>query len=375
MKPLYDEYMDDCDECSLAWCLKNAPRPLHCTTKDRAAAKRALSRYERACLGFEAAVMKFPNLKHVNADFGAPFKRIQRWRAYQLEPAKFESHGNHASDDAYFAARAFLLRALGLRSSLSDSLTSLNLDITEELWAVGELDRFWRENDNFNASNGHVDESLIKQQVNLMEDSFIHLTDLRIGVLERGFPTPYRDFVLPSFLRRATKLQRLDLSLPTTWLLAEGGTEDILGRIVGGLRWPELREVTLQVAFAFGSFLDFISAHAETITSLTLYRCDMFGGTWPNMYRAMHDIHFRSLRRLNFRQCADQDPDVPPLAAFSHNNTVVSHHSLFEMKELWMGYSEEIYSYILGKMNLMPPLFRCGGYESEQSEDDVVIAL
>ncbi|OJD33046.1 uncharacterized protein BKCO1_3400031 [Diplodia corticola] len=370
MELLYEEYMANRDECSLVWCLLHAPRPVSYKQKE---AERALTRYEQSCLGFQAAMLKFSNLKHVGAEFGHHFKRTQTWRDYQFEPSKFESRGNHASDDVYFASRLLLLQALGLRNSLTNSLTSLHLDITEELWAVGELDRFWRENDEFNACNGQPDESLIQRQLHLMEDAFTHLTDLRIGVLDNGFPTPYRDLVLPRLLRKTTKLERLHLSLPTTWHLASnsGIEQDILSRVLSGVRWQNLREVTLQVDFTFDSLLGFLLSHATMLASLTLYRCDMHGGSWPDMYRAMRGISFRKLCHLNFSECADGDPLVPPLLAFSRESTAVSHHSLYNMRELWMGYSKDIYPYILRQTDFMPPLFQYGCYMDEDSADGV----
>ncbi|KAL0259050.1 hypothetical protein SLS55_006555 [Diplodia seriata] len=322
-------------------------------------------------MSFHHAILKLSNLKHVEAKFGRHFNRIQTWRDYQFEPSKFNSHGTHPSDDVYFATRAVLLRALGLRNSLSDSLTSLHLDITEELWAVGELDRFWREDEESGSYRGHLDENLVQRQVHLMEDSFTHLTDLHIRVLENGFPTPHRDLILPQLLRKATKLERLDLSLPTNWHAASNRElEDILGRVVSGVCWPSLREVTLQVNFTFNSLLNFLSAHAKTLTSLTLYRCDMLDGTWPDMYRAMRAIHFDKLHHLDFSECADEDLVMLSLLVFSHESMAVSHHSLYEMKELWMGYSEDIYPFILRHTNFMPPLFRCGYYDSEDEEDE-----
>lgn len=199
----------------------------------------------------------------------------------------------------------------------------------------------------------------------MAEETFIHLTDIRIDLArQHEGRKPFE--ALARYLSKATNLNRLELSVEEFEEITEG--HDMLSRINDCARWPKLRHLRL-VGYHFWqrSFLRTLSLVAPTLESLSLNWCILLDreSSWSNVYDAMRLIPFDALDHLHFtrgfQNAFDHELlDNPRETPQRRDGDPLPVVHMMEEEELGfqyiIGYSPEIYDYILKRTDTKPPL-------------------
>lgn len=348
----FQEYEAQRTEPTLYHCLHTA----YSQTQDGLGAEHEsppgdLRRFQKACIGFEEALLKLPNLHGFLANFPPGFF----WHGYHFNEG-YEFSGREVSEQV--APLAFALRTLGKRNAVSSSLASMKLYLCESsLWGLEALDQAWIPRDNRRLEIAGP--LMNAQSRTLMDDAFIHLTNLVVASADN------EDLLeslkaLARLLNTTKELVRLEI------LVFEFHPESLLDLDMlnqfNGVQWPMLQELRLQhFVFTPDSLLHLLSLLAPTLKSLQLQGCVLLGqqSTWADFYPGMRLLPFQQLRHLEFRDCHQQGKDVRG-APYQHwsstdvkDNPLVMHHM---MGGLSSGFSSKIYDYILKETDIMPPL-------------------
>lgn len=307
-------------------------------------------RFQQACVDFEDALLTLPNVQRLSVFLSTDF----RWHGHCF----FESDDSVRVEERA-APLAFVLRALGERSVYSNSVVSIDLKHCEPQWGLQDLDRAWWPRDT--ARPIEIPAPLITSLSRaLMEDAFIHLTELRL----ESYINDDTFEALGRLVEKTTKLVRL-----TVWnnsMRKLYWPADMLNRTNNGAQWPMLEELSLQnFLFTTDTLLRTISPVAPTLKSLEVQRCRLVGAesTWPGCFRQMRLLPLNGLCRLDFQRGSQhaEEPDVAdtlskPPQAWSHRDVNNRLLVLYRTGYHYVGFSSQIYDYILKKTDDMPAL-------------------
>lgn len=312
-----------------------------------------LRRFQQACLDFDEAILKLPNLQTFSASFPPRFT----WRGQHLACA-YEFGPESPPVKEQTAPLAFMLRSLGRRSYSNTSLTSVRLDLRESGWGLHAIEQGLR-------FDGVVEsESLARFRSRwLMAEAFTNLTDFDTTLkfndnISGDFET------LADLLSITANLVRLQITI-TDVGLDELYHHDMLSIINSRAQWPKkLEQLEMDnLSFKSDSLLRTLSHLAPTLQSLMVKNCELIEeeSSWPDFYRRMRLISFRKLSHLSFKEngCEKDDtfPLCEPILDFSDNdiiNNLLSIHRSSGCPSV--GFTSEIYDFILKKTDIMPPL-------------------
>lgn len=336
-----------------------------------------MRRLRKACLDLEEALLNLPNLQQLRIDHGV-YEAVHDayWRGYHFMDYNFTGLFRLPDVAQEAAPIAFLLRILGKRNLSNNSLTSLRLTLDCEMWwSLQNLEVAWispedgeyEDDEQDQETFGFRSDAIAKRNMSMAEETFVHLTDIRIGLAAQDDPANLFE-ALARYLSKAKKLERLDLS---TWDLDEMPENlDMLSAINDCARWPTLRHLTLDTYhFREKSILRTLLLVAPTLESLTLYNCTLVGeeSSWSEFYDHMRLIPFEALDHLQFtrgvqtafhEELLDNPRETPPRKDGDPLPVVhmMEEYSMDEDLEYIIGYSPEIYDYILKRTDAKPPL-------------------
>lgn len=343
---------------------------------------RNMRRFQQACANFEDALLKLPNLQSFTADFTSYWNT---WR--NIEGIDDEEYPDTALPERV-AQLAFILRALGRRNSISGSLVSLKLHLQETYpwWSLQDLGKAWMPpGDDGTDDDGTDDEpdddaepddndepklapqAIINQSQVLVQNAFIHLTNFHLSLTTDEDEGNKNLRELARIINKSKNLVRFTLS---TWNRVGNicTDPDILGAINTGSQWPMLQELELQgLRFLSESLLCTLSHLASTLKSLEVKQCTLANNKdlWTDFYKQLRLVPFERLHHLNFQECrqfaSDRKALSKPLESWSWTDSLVMHF----MDGHRVGFSSEIYDYILKKTDIMPPLRTYSYYSTE----------
>lgn len=380
---LYAVYMADREEVDLFECLTRGLHPqLHgqnivSPADANAPEMPTLVRYREACAHFESALLELSSLCTVRMMSHSTTKS-DNWYGFRLrtEVLRIDRDDVDAAKEA--APRVFLLRALGYRNNLLKGLTSLELISKDGNWWVPlDLEPFWRSNE-LSETGGYeeIDESRVEHRLSLVTVVFAHLKYLRLEIEVEEAKLRPTARIVGQWLSRARKLERLELRLAG---LRHGNCHvdfDYIRHIARGTQWTKLKDLSLHTTFTVESLLSFLSTVTSTLCSLSLSRCRLVGpsDSWPVVYERMRQLPFEKLQSLDFCNCTDRDPRMPPEIPFEKGVPTSTGYgwvkeypsiSVFYYSEpnsgllARKGVQGDLYSYILKKTGSMPRVFRC----------------
>ncbi|KAF4545855.1 uncharacterized protein LTHEOB_4507 [Lasiodiplodia theobromae] len=348
-------------------------------------------RLQRACVDFEEALLSLRNIRQLRVCIkGRESGHFLHWRGYVFDVSYATCFGLDwdMAIAEEIAPLAFILRILGKRNSSSDSLTSIRMHLNgDKWWGLQDIDYAWtapnadeyEDEDEGMETFGGRSESIIQKNCHMAEKAFIHLTDIRIGF---GLQDDNHVFLeaLGRCLEKAKKLDRLDLSAFGHDVLWNVAHFDMLTKINNFARWPMIRHLNLDsVQFMEGSILRMLSLVAPTLEKLSLKNCLLLDNpdsdddwdenldeksSWSKVYDKMRLISFRALYDLNFKWCYQKTVHTDLLESSDWSppeNEDISGQVKHIMVDsvgvhLVIGYSSDIYDYILKRTETKPPL-------------------
>lgn len=337
--------------------------------------RQQLRRLQKACFDFEKALLSLPNLQQLRIDHNVTNAiYTSYWRRYYFTDRNFSGMEFFSDAGSDVAPIAFLLQILGKRNSSYDSLTSLRLNLDCEMWwNLKDLEFAWSSPENGQYEDEDTDEepfifrshAITKKNLSMAEEAFIHLTDICID-LARQHESRKPFEALARYLSKATNLNRLELSVEEFEEINDG--HDMLSRINDCARWPKLRHLRLEgYHFWQSSIVRTLSLVAPTLESLSLKWCILLDdeSSWSTLYDAMRLIPFDALDHLHFTQCYQNafhhelldNPHETPQRGDGDPLPIV--HMMEEPEsgfQYIIGYSPEIYDYILKRTDTKPPL-------------------
>lgn len=356
-------------------------------------------RLQRACVDFEQALLSLRNIRQLRVHLKSrEFGQLLHWRGYVFDveyPTCFGLDYQMAVSEET-APIAFILRILGERNSSSDSLTSIRMHLDgDKWWGLQDIDYAWTapnadeyedEDEEMGTLEGRS-ESIVQKNCHMAEKAFIHLTDIRIGFGLQDDNHLFLD-ALSRCLGKAKKLDRLDLSAFGHDILWDDGHFDMLTEINDLARWPMIRHLNLDgVEFSEGSILRMLALVAPTLEKLSLKKCILLDNpnldddldesldeksSWSSIYDKMRLISFRALSDLNFKWCYQKTVHKDLLEGSDwpepENQTDAGRvkHIMVDFGVLIViGYSSDIYDYILKRTDTKPPLQLFGAMDPD----------
>lgn len=354
-------------------CVLAAPQHRHTSISRRLRSTAGkLRRFQQACSGFEEALQKFRNLQKLEVDLSLSHSdEVLYWHLHTIDVEYGDFYGvdeeQAIAEEA--APLAFILRALGKRSASSNSLVSLELRlIGDPWWGLQDLEEPWippePEVDNEGILSP-LSQVVLKTNVALMDDAFAYLTDIRVKFHEND---EMRQFMqeLGRLLTKASRLTHLELDFSAgRFELPRWQGFDLLTDINSHAMLSKITNLCLtRFHFSESSLLHTLSHVASSLRSLTLRGCRLLGeDTWSHCYEGMRLIPFQVLDYLDFRECKQEVEHEEifdtPSRDWSEKDvyarSVVMHHMSYSLHTR-VGYSSDIYDYILKRTEHMPPL-------------------
>lgn len=357
---------------SILGCVPAAPQSRYTSISRLETTIETLRRFQQACSGFEEAVQKFRNLQglHVEFDLSHCDDEIY-WRDHTID-VKYDHFYGIDEEQAIAeeaAPLALILRALGKRSASSSSLVSLTLELTgDPWWGLQDLEDPWiplePEVDNEGILSP-LSQAVLKNNLTLMDDAFAYLTDICVKFVEKD---EIPDFMqaLASLLNKASGLTHLELNyVPLLFPLPRWQGFDMLTDINNHAMLSKITHLYLAcIQFSEASLLHTLSLVASSLKSITLWGCRLLGeDTWSHCYEGMRLIPFQVLNDLDFQECRQEVEHEEVLDTPSRDwsekdvnaRSVVTHH-MSPSSHTRVGYSSDIYDYILKRTDSMPPL-------------------
>lgn len=369
-------------------CIPAAPQHRHTYISRLRSTAGKLRRFQQACSGFEEALQKFRNLQQLEVDLSLSHSDdVISWRLHTIDVEYGDFYGvdeeQAIAEEA--APLAFILRALGKRSASSNSLVSLGLELTgDPWWGLQDLEEPWippePEVDNEGIFSP-LSQVVLKTNVALMDDAFAYLTHIRVKFQEND---EMRQFMqeLARLLTKASRLTHLELNFfPGRFELPRWQGFDLLTDINSHAMLSKITDLCLtRFHFSEASLLHTLSHVASSLKSLTLRYCRLLGeDTWSHCYEGMRLIPFQVLDYLDFRECKQEVEHEELLGTECRDlsekdiyaRSVVMHH-MSSALHTRVGYSSDIYDYILRRTESMPPLQRF--HEGEVDSFDLLYA-